>query len=240
MTILFKYYRSSSEVNKAVLYLSSFLPHSSVAIVASFCMSRLRSSTASTAIVLPASKGCKAKEGQKATFTLPHWTEDKNDIGLVEVSTYINALCNWGRGDDILELVGQWLAKDLENRKAKQGQNSPPRKKSRGVRFQEAGSEKAQPGFALVILRYILSHQMTRAMLLRKNLDQLKEIHVILKSYLPLISEKASEDIEQQGAESDHVVLASAFLVNLKLAAILHLANSKANQHEDDGLNKCT
>ena len=68
-----------------VVYLSSMLPHSSVSVVAGFCLSRLK------AIQLPGD-----------------WTQvHKVDL----LPTYTNALCNWGRGDDLLELITEWLKK---------------------------------------------------------------------------------------------------------------------------------
>ncbi len=222
LTILFKFYRSEHDVHKSVIYLCSFLPHASVTIAASFCMSKLRSTSALVSVVPPPTKARKI---------FPSWTEAKSDIGLVEVSTYINALCNWGRGDDILELIGQWLTKDQE-----QKLKSPPRKKSRGVRFNEA-EEKPRPGFALVILRYIMSHQMTRAMLLRKNYAQLKEIQEILGRYVDMLPNQCSSGPGQDEAscdspiESREQVLAAAWLAHLKLAVVLHLSDPKRNDH---------
>lgn len=53
------------------------------------------------------------------------------------------------------------------------------KKKAKGVRFDEA-KEKSRPGFGLVLLRYLLSHVLNRAILLKKNLSQLEDIKNIL------------------------------------------------------------
>ena len=56
----------------------------------------------------------------------------------------MDALCNWRRGDDILEMIIDWLNKDLTNKKQNNSEMSKP-KKAKGVRFDEA-SQKPRPG----------------------------------------------------------------------------------------------
>ena len=58
--------------------------------------------------------------------------------------TIVDALCNWRRGDDILEMIIDWLNKDLTNKKQNNSEMSKP-KKAKGVRFDEA-SQKPRPG----------------------------------------------------------------------------------------------
>jgi hypothetical protein len=67
-----------------VIYLCSLLPPSSVVTVSGFCLSRLKQ------------------------LDLP----DNVDLVNVENATcYIDALCNWGRGDDLVELINDWISK---------------------------------------------------------------------------------------------------------------------------------
>ena len=84
LSVLFKHYRSTPEVIGSVVYLCSFLPHSAVSTVAGFCLSRIK------AFELPAK-------------------DSKNRLH--PISTYTDALCNWGRGDDLLEIIISWLKK---------------------------------------------------------------------------------------------------------------------------------
>ena len=87
----------STEVDRSVIYLSSFLPHSSAQTIASYCLSRVKSVDVNEQIL-----------GTK----FPPWTVDfhtklKDEL---PVTTYLDALCNWRRGDDIMEVVTQWIS----------------------------------------------------------------------------------------------------------------------------------
>jgi hypothetical protein len=91
LTLLFKHYKST-EVIGPVVYLCSLLPHSSVSTVAGFCLSRLKSMN------LPTAKA----------------TEDRFQFDLASlspISTYTDALCNWGRGDDLFDMIVGWIKK---------------------------------------------------------------------------------------------------------------------------------
>lgn len=73
-----------------VLYICSFLPHASVSTVAGFCLSRLR------------------------TLEIPDdWDLERDDpmTKLDLISVYTDPLCNWGRGDDLLEMAVDWIKK---------------------------------------------------------------------------------------------------------------------------------
>ena len=143
----------------------SFLPHSSALTIASFCLSKLKSAQIDV------------------YEKYPCWTEDQNfkinqDIVF---TTYVDALCNWRRGDDILEMIIDWLNKDLKNKKENNseiGFKMP--KKVKGVRFDET-SQKPRPGYGLLLLRYLLSHSLNKAILLKKNIKQLEDIKDILQ-----------------------------------------------------------
>ena len=95
LTLLFKVYRSC-EVHRSVIYLCSFLPHSSALTIASFCLSKLKT----------------AQVELKDKY--PTWTEETR-FGEQDFTTYVDALCNWRRGDDILEMITDWLNKGILN-----------------------------------------------------------------------------------------------------------------------------
>ena len=151
-------YRSSA-VHRSVIYLCSFLPHSSALTTAGFCLSKLKSA--------PAENLIKDK--------YPSWTKDDKFDHELFFTTYVDALCNWRRGDDVLEMIQNWLNKDLKIR-----QKSGEIKKRKGVRFDES-SEKPRPGFGLVLLRYVLSHSLNKSIVLKKNLKQLEDIKYTLE-----------------------------------------------------------
>lgn len=87
----------------------------------------------------------------------------------------------------------------------------------RGVRFDESSSV-ARPDFAVVVLCYILQHALNRAMLLKKNRQQLQDLHKLLKAYLPTISVKLSENLNPEDERKFSVLWESL----IKLTILLH------------------
>ena len=141
---------------RSVIYLCSFLPHSSALTIASFCLSKLKSA-------------------QIASYDkYPCWTDEQNfkHNQNIVFTTYVDALCNWRRGDDILEIIIHWLNSYVKEKLEK----TVSKPKKRGVRFDEAGSQKPRPGYGLLLLRYMLSHSLNKAILIKKNFKQLEDI----------------------------------------------------------------
>ncbi len=125
-------------------------------------------------------------------------------------NTYIDALCNWGRGDDLCETLVRWLKKDVEMKQ-------PAEKKvTRGrVRFEESScddNDDSKSALALGILAYVLKHPVNRSVLLKKNRHHLLEVRETLHDYLPLLA-KPTENPEK---------LLSAFDLLLKSTVLLH------------------
>ena len=99
LTLLFKAYKSH-EVHRSVIYLSSFLPHASAQTIVSYCLSRLRSAEIDPSVL-----------GSK----FPSWNQNfhaklKEEL---TVTSYVDALCNWRRGDDILEQSNKWISEGM-------------------------------------------------------------------------------------------------------------------------------
>ena len=207
LTLLFKVYKSCS-VHRSVIYLSSFLPHSAALTTVSFCLSRLKSASIQD---LPMDK---------------YLSWNKNETIDAEFTTYVDALCNWRRGDDVLEMINEWLSKSVMAKKKQ--------KKSRGVRFNE--EDKApRPGFGLLLLKYLLSHTLNRSILLRKNLEHLETIKETLKELLPKFKEvfDDKDEVEDKiNIEGKHEVLGSVWTMLLQLELVLHL-NKKPDDHEE-------
>ena len=97
---LFKYYKGS-DVCRPLVYISSLLPHSSAQITSGFCLSKLRA--------------CAAVEEPPADAVVDRgFTAQWNGSTMLfgdesPVPTYLDSLCNWKRGDSILEMVGEWV-----------------------------------------------------------------------------------------------------------------------------------
>ncbi len=143
------------------VYKTSFQVHRSVIYLCSF-LPTSKSSTIASFCLSRLRSGCDDESG---------------------FSTYVDALCNWRRGDDLLDLILVWINGDLKERQLKEsGEFRRPlsKRQSKGVRFVES-NEKPRPEFAIHLLNYLLSHSLNKAILLKKNMAQLEEIQVALK-----------------------------------------------------------
>ena len=72
--------------------------------------------------------------------------------------THVDCLCNWRKGDSLLELVTQGI---------KDGMGKG--KKAKGVRFEETQSKDVQLRLAVKLLEYLLGHHANRTILVAKN-----------------------------------------------------------------------
>lgn len=70
-----------------IVYLCSQLPYSAVSTIAGFCLSKLK------------------------TLTIPDEVFQFDVAKMEMLPIYTDALCNWGRGDDLLETIINWLKK---------------------------------------------------------------------------------------------------------------------------------
>jgi len=66
------------------------------------------------------------------------------------------------------------------------------RRRRKGVTFAEIEADHPKPDLALALLGYLINHPINRAILLRKNQTQLKELrnHLISKERLSYMVEK--------------------------------------------------
>ena len=95
----FQVYKST-EVNRSVVYLCSLLPHASVQTIASYCLSQFKSAQVSPQVL-----------GTKfLSWTMDVHRKLKEEL---PVTTYLDALCNWRRVDDVFELISQWISNGL-------------------------------------------------------------------------------------------------------------------------------
>ena len=190
VSVLFKFYRSS-DVSRSLIYLCSFLPHSSVVTMAGFCLSQLRNAKSTTDDDSNSpSVGVKL---QLDKIFDAAWTGNQSQAPFDQsnpLPTYIDALCNWSRGDDILELVTNWISRDLRERQVNSrksvgtGRNRSNASR-KGVRFSEsAGLGAAKPDLALQLIKYMFRHPVNREILLRKNRPQVQELKDTLRKYV--------------------------------------------------------
>ena len=87
---------------------------------------------------------------------------------------------------------------DLASLQAKptNGTPSKAKKKKRGVRFDEM-EEKPRPGYGLLILKYMMSHSLNRAILLKKNVSQLEDlVKLVQVCFQNIIIELKSHNFE--------------------------------------------
>ena len=236
VSVLFKYYRSS-EVSRSLVYLCSFLPHSTVSTIAGFCLSQLRNSTNITNNDPSAETGHADKQSEKP-FDI-EWTGMESQVFL-DISnplpTYIDALCNWNRGDDIMELIINWLSRSLRERQMNNRKSGVGRKSNinrKGVRFSEsAGLGVAKPELAIQLIRYMFRHPVNRDILLRKNRLQVKELRNLLGQFVEeIVQYLSTADIStsaEVNPDTSQIFLCEIWQSLLILTLLLHQPNKEA------------
>ena len=158
--------------------------------------------------------------------------------------TYIDALCNWNRGDDVLELVTNWISRDLRERQLKNqrlggtGKNKTNSTR-KGVRFSEsAGLGVAKPELALKIIRYMFRHPVNREILIKKNRPQVEELKETLRkfvdefeNYLPTI-DGIQLEMGNERMVSNQNLLCEVLQSLLTLTILLHFPNNSNPENE--------
>ena len=94
---------------------------------------------------------------------------------------------SWKRGDNVLELVADWVKSDLEAREKRLKKKASPAKGKNTVkvRFQET-SEPVDIDFGFRVIRYLLRHPINRATILRKHMEPVIDLLTALKGYMDL------------------------------------------------------
>ena len=82
---------------------------------------------------------------------------------------HVEALCNWRRGDEVVELMKEWLEVGL-------GKASSSSVESTGVRFREPDADKPYLNKAIKVMNHLIDGETTRLILLAKNCDQLEDL----------------------------------------------------------------
>ena len=83
--------------------------------------------------------------------------------------THVDSLCNWRKGDSLLEIVVEGIRSILQQQEARPAA-------SKGVRFEETVSKDCQVKVALRLVKYLLGQQANRAILMAKNRAMMEEL----------------------------------------------------------------
>ena len=108
-------------------------------------------------------------------------------FGFVFYMRYISIYfsLSWKRGDNVLELVADWVKSDLEAREKRLKKKASPAKGKNKVRFQET-SEPVDIEFGFRVIRYLLRHPINRATMMRKHMEHVIDLLTALKGYMDL------------------------------------------------------
>ncbi|XP_042859352.1 condensin-2 complex subunit G2-like isoform X2 [Penaeus japonicus] len=131
--------------------------------------------------------------------------------------TYVNALCNWNRVDDILELATEWLNEGFSAGITTSSKER--RKSSKGVRFQEALSP--QPILALRLVGHILQHPLNKLAALGRNRHLLVQMSENMATVKNLLADRLNQTEELSELCSDRF-LCECWAQYLSLVAVLH------------------
>ncbi|KAK7070599.1 hypothetical protein SK128_008960, partial [Halocaridina rubra] len=131
--------------------------------------------------------------------------------------TYVNALCNWNRVDDVLELATEWLVESFGTVEVTSAKER--RVAGRSVHFAE--TYNAQPLLALRLIRHILQHPLNKLAALNKNKALVIELCETLRTVKDLIGERLNHREELSTLCTD-TFLCDCWAQYLSLISVLH------------------
>nr|XP_045616163.1 condensin-2 complex subunit G2-like isoform X2 [Procambarus clarkii] len=143
--------------------------------------------------------------------------------------TYINALCNWNRSDDILELASEWLEEGFSAGMV--ASNKERRRSSRRVRFCKTSTP--QPLIALRLLQHILQHPFNKLTTIKSNRHLLLEITLNMEKVKDRISDRLDRTEELSPLCSD-TFLCECWAQYLRLVAVLHNPSVEEQEHDSN------
>ena len=127
--------------------------------------------------------------------------------------TCIDCLCNWKQGDQLLELVCNWLRAGL-------GLDQVAGRAGK-VRFEEPGNRAEQLQLAVRVLKYSLQHSVNRNILLRKNKPMLEEVLQVLEEVKRRVEAGLGFTVGEMGSSSKDSLAALVGLA-VELSTLLH------------------
>ena len=93
--------------------------------------------------------------------------------------THVDCLCNWRKGNRLLELI-------IDSFKSVLVEEDKSTGSSKGVRFVEADSKDNQLKVAIKLVKYLLEHQTNRILLMYKHkpvLEELMQVLIVINSF---------------------------------------------------------
>ena len=84
--------------------------------------------------------------------------------------THVDSLCNWRKGNSLLELVADGIRNVLVTEDKSQSGSS------KGVRFEEPVNKDGQLKLSLKLMKYLMNNQTNRVILMAKNKPMLEEV----------------------------------------------------------------
>lgn len=113
--------------------------------------------------------------------------------------TAVDSLCNWRKGDDLLELVMEGIKTAL----APPTSQAPP---TRGVRFEEPRSKGSQLRIGLKLMNYLLDNKTNRLIVRTKNKPMLREVLTECEALKDHVVSRLSFSGGEEEASSEELV----------------------------------
>ncbi|XP_075222107.1 uncharacterized protein LOC142324891 [Lycorma delicatula] len=146
-----------------------------------------------------------------------------------ETEVYVNSLCAWNRGPEILELATDWLDQALRSERLNQSAALRSSARQRKVKFQHC---EAKPLLALGLLDIIFSHEMNRIQIM-KNYNAIYDIFIFLERIKILIERRMNMDASFQDPVLSDKFLKLCLYRYAKLILILHKPINEDSETSD-------
>lgn len=133
--------------------------------------------------------------------------------------THVDCLCNWRKGDSLLEVITQGIKAGMGKKKV-----------GKGVRFEETQSKDVQLKLSVMLLEYLLSHHANRTILVTKNRAMLDECLELCLSVQQVIEQKIGFTVDEDSCTNKE--LAKIVALAGQLIVILHTDTALARLEE--------
>ncbi|XP_064594781.1 condensin-2 complex subunit G2-like isoform X2 [Liolophura sinensis] len=149
-----------------------------------------------------------------------------DECGSDDYWVLLEAMCNWGKMSELVELITEWLEDGLKIPDPCQSKSKVKKKEKKTVAFREPRTP--QPTLAIRYLTSLMSHPKCQSLLLINCKQGLQELSCLLKSVLKCL-EKKFACLDALGPRTTDEFLTQAFVMYQKLEILLHSDNNSGH-----------
>nr|XP_040570312.1 condensin-2 complex subunit G2-like isoform X2 [Lepeophtheirus salmonis] len=196
MTNMFRVYKGT-DMSRKIIYLCSLFSQKSVNTIVKYCLSSLKTCDFQALI-----EGGTKLDTKSA---ISSWKGNFFSKEPQNFSIFIDALCNWKKGQDLMELILYGIEKGFENINGLSLSLASSAKRRKSVRFIEK-DDKIQLR-SISFLTYVFRHSINKQRVTSENMKELKEIYIELSKIKDFVKREIEQNHFNEDAATEQYVL---------------------------------